>query len=56
MRYFIIVHDETVELAFKQFHLGLSYGSRSFMSHPKSVQHILGHIQAINSIKLFFVD
>jgi hypothetical protein len=45
-----------VELPFKHFHLDLLYGSRSFMSHPKSVSHIFGHIQAINSVKLFFVD
>jgi hypothetical protein len=42
MRYFIIVHDETVELAFKHFNIGLSHGFGSLMSHLKRCSNIEG--------------
>jgi hypothetical protein len=42
MRCFIVVHDELVELSFKHFHFGISYGLGSFMGHPKCYPNILG--------------
>jgi hypothetical protein len=51
----IIKHDEPIELLLKHFYVGLPHGLGSFMSHSKSDPNILGHIQAIHMVALFFV-
>jgi hypothetical protein len=56
MRHFIIIHDETVELAFKHFNLGLSHRLGSLMGHLKYCPNILGHIQIIYTVELFLVN
>jgi hypothetical protein len=53
MRCFIVKHDEPIELSFKHFHLTLSYGLGSFMSHIKCCPNILGHIQTIYMVEIF---
>jgi hypothetical protein len=56
MRHFIIVHDKTVELAFKYFHLDPFHRLGSFMGHPKCCPNILGYIQTIYMVKFFLVN
>jgi hypothetical protein len=56
MSRFIIIHDETVELAFKYFNLGLSHGLGSLMGHSKYCPNILNHMQTIYTVEFFFVN
>jgi hypothetical protein len=56
MRYFIIVHVEMVELAFKHFNLGLSHRLGSLMGHPKCCPNIFDHIQTIYTVEFFLVN
>jgi hypothetical protein len=56
MRHFIIVHDETVELAFKHFNLGISHGLGSLMGNLKCCPNILDHIQIIYTVEFFLVN
>jgi hypothetical protein len=56
MRCFIIIYNETVELAFKHFNLGLFHGLGSLMGHPKCYPNIFGHIQTIYTVEFFLVN
>jgi hypothetical protein len=56
MRRFIIVHDETVELAFKHLNIGLSHRLGSLMGHLKCCPNIPGHIQTTYMIEFFLVN
>jgi hypothetical protein len=56
MRRFIIIHDETVQLAFKDFNLGLSHRLGSLMGHKKCCPNIFGHIQTIYTVEFFLIN
>jgi hypothetical protein len=51
-----MVHDETIELAFKHFNFGLSHRLGSLMGNPMCCPNILGHIQTIYTVEFFLVN